>query len=115
MFEFPLNLPIILCFWFTYYYNSFSRKLRKRSSGQLIINLCLALLGLYISFIVAVHSRHFNILCAIIALVLQYFFLVTFLAMGCESVILYRELVIIVGERKSGVAVKAALVCWGEF
>ena len=61
------------------------------------------------------HSRKYEALCAISALILQYFFLVTFLAMGCESVILYRELVIIVGERKYGVALKAALVCWSKY
>lgn len=66
------------------------------------------------SFILAIHSRHIEILCAISGVVLQYFFLVTFLAMGCESIILYKELVIIVGERRSGVALKSALVCWSK-
>ena len=91
------------------------RKLRRTSSGQLIINLSFALLGLYVSFILAVHSRHIEILCAASGIILQYFFLVTFLAMGCESVILYRELVIIVGEKRTGVALKSALICWSKF
>lgn len=90
------------------------RKLRQTISGQLIINLSFALLGLYASFIVAVHSRHVEILCAASGIILQYFFLVTFLAMGCESVILYRELVIIVGEKRTGVALKSALICWSK-
>ncbi|XP_019864466.1 PREDICTED: uncharacterized protein LOC109593811 [Amphimedon queenslandica] len=102
----------IICIILTLFTYIAAKNLRQTISGQLIINLSFALLGLYVSFILAVHSRHVEIICAASGIILQYFFLVTFLAMGCESVILYRELVIIVGERRDGVALKSALICW---
>ena len=71
------------------------RKLRTSENGQLLINLCLALIGLYITFIFAVHSTPVIGLCAFVAAALQYFFLVSFMIMASEAISLYMKLVVL--------------------
>ena len=67
--------------------------------GQLLLNLCFALMSLYIVFIFAVHSRTIPGLCVTTAVVLQYFFLTTFMIMDAESINLYMNLVIVLGKK----------------
>lgn len=71
-------------------------------------------MGLYISFIIALHSRYVEGLCAFVAALLQYFFLVTFSAMAAEAVNLYMNLVIVLGRKISHYVLKATIVCWSE-
>ena len=91
---FALSLYSLLC------YTCYDRKLRTSDHCQLLINLCLALTGLYIVFIFAVHSQSVPGLCALTAAVLQYFFLATFMVMAAEAINMYRSLVIIVLEKR---------------
>ena len=90
------------------------RKLRSSDHGQLLLNLCFALLGLYLSFIVALHSKNTNGFCAFIGAVLQYFFLVTFTLMAAEAINLYIKLVIVLGRKIDHFVVKATVVSWSK-
>ena len=90
------------------------RKLRTTDHGQLLLNLCFALLGLYIVFIMAIHSAGVNILCALVAALLQYFFLVSFMVMAAEAINLYINLVIVLRGKIEHYVLKAAVICWGE-
>ena len=65
-------------------------------------------------FIVAIHSTGLKVLCAIVASLLQYFFLVTFMAMAAEAINLYINLVIVLGGKIEHYVLKAATICWGE-
>ena len=89
-------------------------KLRTSDHGQLLLNLCFALLGLYITFIFAVHSRGVPGLCAITRAVLQYFFLVTFMIMAAEAINLYMNLVIVLGRKIDHFVLKATILSWSE-
>ena len=101
-----MNIAIkILCYF---------RKLRTSDHGQLLLNLCFALLGLYIVFIMAIHSRGVSILCPIVAALLQYFFLVSFMVMAAEAINLYINLVIVLGGKIEHYVLKAGIFCWGE-
>ena len=93
------------------YYNY--RKLRSSDHGQLLLNLCFALMGLYITFIIALHSRADEGFCAFIGAVLQYFFLVTFMTMAAEAINLYMNLVVVIGKKITYYVLKAVIVCWG--
>ena len=93
----------------------FYRKLRTSDHGQLLLNLCFALMGLYITFIFAVHSRDVPGLCAITGAVLQYFFLVTFMVMAAEAINLYMNLVIILGQKISHFVLKATITSWSKY
>ena len=91
------------------------RKLRNSDHGQLLFNLCFALMGLYITFIFAVHSRDVPGLCAVTGAVLQYFFLVTFMVMAAEAINLYMNLVIVLGRKIHHFVLKATILSWSEW
>ena len=91
------------------------RKLRTSDHGQLLLNLCLALSGLYIAFIFAVHSQTVPGLCVLTAAVLQYFFLVTFMVMAAEAINLYMNLVIVLGKKIHHFVLKATVLSWSEY
>ena len=76
--------------------------------------MCLALLGLYFFFILAVHSTAATGFCALVAVLLQYFFLVSFMAMAVEAINLYMKLVMILGAKILYYPLKSAIVCWGK-
>lgn len=88
------------------------RKLRKTEHGKMLLNLCFSLLGLYISFILAIHGTPVPALCAVISIILQYFLLVTFFVMASEAVNLYMKLVIVLGKGISRFFYKATLLSW---
>ena len=92
----------------------FYRKLRSSDHGQLLLNLCFALIGLYLSFIIALHSKNAAGFCAFIGAVLQYFFLVTFAVMAAEAINLYINLVIVLGRKIQHFSLKVTVVSWGE-
>ena len=99
-----------LCHICFFYY----RKLRTSENGQLLINLCLALIGLYVTFIFAIHSTPVIGLCAFVAAALQYFFLVSFMIMAAEAISLYMKLVVVLGRNIPHFVMKATLISWGK-
>ena len=50
----------------------------------------------------------------LVAALLQYFFLVSFMAMAAEAFNLYMKLVVVLGSKISHYALKAAIICWGK-
>ena len=94
---------------------SLYRKLRTSDHGQLLLNLCFALMGLYVSFIIALHSKDVTGLCVFIAAILQYFFLVTFAVMTAEAVNLYMNLVIVLGGKIHRFVLKVTILSWGQW
>ena len=90
------------------------RKLRLSGHGQLLLNLCFALLGLYISFIFSIHSSSVPPLCAIVSVMLHYFMLVVFMVMAAEAANGYMKLVIVMGRSISHYVIKVTVICWGK-
>lgn len=86
--------------------------MRNSDHGQLLLNLCFALLGVYFGYIFALHSTKVPVLCAIAGAVLQYFLLVMFIAMAVEALNLYIKLVIVLGKGIQNYVIKAILVSW---
>lgn len=72
------------------------------------------MIGLYLSFILAIHSKGVPELCALVGAVLQYFFLVTFMIMGAEAINLYLKLVVVLGGKIQHYVLKATLTCWSK-
>ena len=89
--------------------------MRTSDHGQLLINLSFSLMGLYLAFILAVHSTTVTILCAVTGAVLQYFFLVTFMLMASEAINLYMKLVVVLGKKIHHFVLKATLVSWCKY
>ena len=90
------------------------RNLRTSDHGQLLLNLCFALIGLYITFIIAVQSKEVPDFCAVVGAVLQYFFLVTFMIMAAEAIHLYMNLVIVLGSKIRHFVLKATILSWSK-
>ena len=88
------------------------RKLRSASHGQLLINLCCSLVGLYVTFVVAIYATGHTGVCVVVAALLQYFFLVTFMIMTAEAIHLYLKLVIVLGKMINYYVLKASVTAW---
>ena len=91
------------------------RKLCSSDHGQLLLNLFFALMGLYVTFIIAIHSQGVSLLYAVLGTVLQYFFLVIFLVMAAEVINLYMNLVIVVGGKVKKFVLKATVLSWDYY
>ena len=92
------------------------RKQRRSEASHLLINLCFALLGLYVTFMFAAQGTRFGILfCGIIGVLLHYFFLVVLLAMSAEAIDLFVKLVIVLGPKIRNYTTKATITAWSEF
>ena len=72
-------------------------------------------MGLYLSFICALHSTPVIGLCAFFSALLQYFFLVTFMSMTAEAINLYFKLVVVLGYKISHYVIKAVTFSWGKY
>ena len=103
-----------MLFNLSHFYLPACRKLRISDHGQLLLNLCFALIGLYITFIFAIHSQEVPGLCAVVGAILQYFFLVTFMVMAAEAIHLYMNLVIVLGWKIQHFLLKATVLSWGK-
>lgn len=79
------------------------------------MNLCVALLGLYITFLIGGHVTSVPPLCGVVSALLHYFILVFFASSAAEAVLLYSKLVTIhvTGLHMPYFVAKAALVVWG--
>ena len=90
------------------------RKLRQGVHRQLLINLSIALTGLYVTFIISTFSMAIWQWCIIISALMQYFFLATFFWMTADAINLYRKLVqVFKPDIKNFVAITMA-TCWGK-
>ena len=97
----------------TYY----SRKLHGSIHGQILINLSIALMGLYIIFLIGGHVTSIPVLCGMSAALLHYFMLVFFGWTAAEAIYLYIKLVMVFGTQtlESKFTLKAGLVTWCKF
>ena len=90
------------------------RKLRTSVAGQLVINLCISFLGIYISFILAFFSPKVDGLCVFAGILVHYFLLATFFIMAAEAVNLYILLVVVIGTKIERYALKSMLIAWSK-
>ena len=87
------------------------RNLRKKKHEQILINLCLALMGMYLAFILGANAAPVPVLCGISAALLQYFMLVFFSWTSVEAFYLYRKVAKVLGVRQIPV-LKIGLAIW---
>ena len=92
------------------------RKLRRDYPSQILINLCLALLGLNLVFLVNswLSAWALHALCVAAAAALHYFLLASFTWMGLEAVNMYFALVKVFNVYVPSYILKFCAVGWGE-
>jgi hypothetical protein len=105
-------LTSILCLLVIILTYSIERQLRKTTNGQLLLNLSLAFLGLYLSFFPATYATPVPALCVISGVIFHYFFLASFIAMGAEATVLYLELVKVFTQRNESLIIRIVIVTW---
>ena len=92
------------------------RKLRSIVHNQILIHMCLSLIGLYVTFIVSSFgSRLPTVVCGIFSGLLHYFMLVYFFWTAAESILLYQKLVTVLGGEIEYYTKKAAIVVWRKY
>lgn len=89
-----------------------SRQLRTNEHAQILINIAIALMCLYITFLVGLHAAPVPVLCGIFAALLQYFMLAFVVWSAVEAFYLYRKLVLVLGTHIQKFVLKAALIAW---
>jgi hypothetical protein len=82
----------IVCLVITIAVNIGVKALRTAIYNQLLVQLCLALTGLYSAFILGTFSSSVPVLCGIISALAHYFFLATFLWMASIAVHMFRSI-----------------------
>ena len=103
---------------FTYVLSSAQRKLRISTPGQLLINLSLSLMGIYMFFIIGGLVSGVQVICEINSALLHYFMLVYFGWTAAECINLYFKLVKVLGEVplvSEHYVLKAGLIIWCKF
>ena len=91
-----------------------TRKLYSKQPQQIMINLCFALLGLYLVFVLGIDRRHPTALCVIVGFVIHYFLLVSMAWMLVEGVNMYLLFVKVYNVSVSNFMLKASLCAWGK-
>ena len=104
----------------------FHRKLRSIKHGQILIQMCLSLIGLYISFTLSslwglfyddVPSEAREQVCITFSALVQYFLLVYFCITVAQSILLYVKLVMVLGTQNMlhHFPLRAGLISWSKF
>ena len=90
------------------------RDMRKTVHSKLLINLCFALLGLYVTFIISTVSTGVPVLCGVVSALMHYFFLAVFFWMAAEAIQLHRKLVTVFKPDIKSYVDIAMAICWGR-
>lgn len=110
--------PIIV---FILFEKAFSiSKLRSKVPGKMLINSCTALIGIYISFLLAIHGddyreRDIEDFCYVVSGVLQYFLLAYFLWTALEAFHICLKLVKVFGSDIRNYVSISFIIAWGKF
>ena len=94
-------------------YTSF-RRLRWAVHVKLLLNLCFALAGLYVTFIISTVSTGVPVLCGVVSALMHYFFPAVFFWMAAEAIQLHRKLVTVFKPDITSYVKIAMAICWGR-
>ncbi|KAJ8036420.1 Adhesion G-protein coupled receptor G4 [Holothuria leucospilota] len=90
------------------------RKLRSNRPQQIILNLCFALLGLYLSFLIGIEQVHLEIGCTVFGAFIHFFTLSSVAWMSVEATNMYLLFVKVFNANIRHFILKASLVGWGK-
>ena len=90
------------------------RSLKEAVHVKLLLNLCFALLGLYVTFIIGTVSTGVPVLCGVVSALMHYFFLAVFFWMAAEAIHLHRKLVTVFKPDITSYVTIAMAICWGR-
>ena len=88
------------------------RKLRIRDASKFHVQLCLALLGMLLVFVVGIDRTEVFGICVTVSVLIHYFTLVAVMWMGAEAILIFRKLVIVFVNITTRFIVIVSLICW---
>lgn len=97
----------------TYILTNF-RKLRQGRAQQTLFNLALSLLLSMLVFLIGVKQTHNHVLCTVVAILLHYLIIVSFMWMLMEAILQYLTFVKILGTYITRFTLKTVLPAWGK-
>lgn len=92
-----------------------NRKLRQGRAQQTLFNLALALLCSWLVFLAGIEQTHNYVGCLIVAVMLHYFILVSFMWMLMEAILQYLTFVKVLGTYITRFTLKTVLPSWGGY
>ncbi|XP_071954820.1 adhesion G-protein coupled receptor G7-like [Antedon mediterranea] len=103
----------IVCLSLTLITLLYFKRLRAKRHHQILINLSISLILLYLTFIVSLYVTNYKWVCTLIAALLHYFVLSSLLWMAAEAVGMYYNLIKVFNSHVSRFILKASMLCWG--
>ena len=79
----------------------------------MLVNLCFALVGLYVTFFIITFSTGVPVLCGLVSALMHYFFLAVFFWMAAEAIYVQRKLVTVYKPDIDSYLAIAMAICWG--
>lgn len=89
------------------------KRMRQALSQKVLFNLSLALLLLYVTFLVGIERTENTVACTIVAILQHYFLLSSFAWMAVEAILQYFRFVKVIGSYVPRFIIKAAVPAWG--
>ena len=97
------------CMIFIYY-----SYLRRSNAQHILCHLCVALIGLLVSFLVAATRTPNTTICRVFSIIVHYFLLATLAWMGLEGINMYLALVKVMSAHVPRFMRKAVVISWGK-
>ena len=107
------QMPIVIFLGQSVY--SLYRRLRQKHPQQILINLCFALLGLYLVFVIGIDQPSWGNGCVTVAVLIHFFCMASIVWMGVEAFSMYLMFVKVMNTYTPNLLLKSCLVGWGEF
>ena len=89
------------------------KSLHQELSAKVLVQLCISLFIVVLTFIIGIEQVHRPKLCVAVAISLHYFTLVSFLWMMIEAILMYYSFVKVWPPREGGDIYKSSIVAWG--
>ena len=93
----------------------FCRVLRKRDVSKFHAQLCIALIGMFVFFLVGIDRTENEIVCTAMSALIQYFTLVAVFWMGAEGLLMFQKLIIVFGKITKKYIILVSFACWCKF
>ena len=89
------------------------RKLRQKDVSKLHIQLCCALLGMLLVFVVGIDKTENFGGCVTVSVLIHYFTLVAVMWMGAEALFMFQKIVVVFIRMTTRYITVLSLICWG--
>ena len=91
------------------------RKLRQKDVSKFRIQLCCALIGMLLVFVIGIDRTESFGGCVTVSVLIHYFTLVAVMWMGAEALLMFQKIVIVFVRITTRYIIAVSIICWGMF